>query len=139
MQQQRQRAEAEAAVDDLAAGGVRDALEDRLDAINDPITVPPVNDADANGVEDTAAEQAATALVEDAEAAQEAAEELLAELQEDGLITPAEQAQLQAAADAAAEARAEAEAAVDDLAAGGVRDALEDRLDAINDQSRYHR
>ena len=120
-------------MDDLAAGGVRDALEDRLDAINDPITVPPVNDADANGVEDTAAEQAATALVEDAEAAQEAAEELLAELQEDGLITPAEQAQLQAAADAAAEARAEAEAAVDDLAAGGVRDALEDRLDAIND------
>ena len=76
----------------------------RLSAINDPITVPPVNDADANGVEDTAAEQAATALVEDAEAAQEAAEELLAELQEDGLITPAEQAQLQAAADAAAEA-----------------------------------
>ena len=127
------RAEAEAAVNDLAAGGVRDALEDRLDAINDPITVPPVNDADANGVEDTAAEQAATALVEDAEAAQEAAEELLAELQEDGLITPAEQAQLQAAADAAAEARAEAEAAVNDLAAGGVRDALEDRLDAIND------
>ncbi|MEB5930101.1 type I secretion C-terminal target domain-containing protein [Acinetobacter schindleri] len=120
-------------MNDLAAGGVRDALEDRLDAINDPITVPPVNDADANGVEDTAAEQAATALVEDAEAAQEAAEELLAELQEDGLITPAEQAQLQAAADAAAEARAEAEAAVNDLAAGGVRDALEDRLDAIND------
>ena len=70
MQQQRQRAEAEAAVDDLAAGGVQDALEDRLDAINDPITVPPVNDADANGVEDTAAERAATALVEEAEAAQ---------------------------------------------------------------------
>ena len=63
-----------------------------------------MNDADANGVEDTAAEQAATALVEDAGSSTRSCRRLLAELQEGRLITPAEQAQLQAAADAAAEA-----------------------------------
>ncbi|MEK5764435.1 GA-like domain-containing protein, partial [Acinetobacter junii] len=86
---------AQDAVNALPAGTDRDGLQGRLDSLVD-IVVPPVNDADSDGVEDTAAEQAATALVEEAEAAQEAAEELLAELQEDGLITPAEQAQLQA-------------------------------------------
>ncbi|ATO19676.1 hypothetical protein BS636_08430 [Acinetobacter sp. LoGeW2-3] len=122
---------AQDAVNALPDGSDKDRLQDRLDDLNDPIIVPPVNDADADGVEDTVEEQAATALVEEAEAAQKAAEDLLAELQEDGLITPAEQAQLQAAADAAAEAKSVAEAAVNDLTAGGVRDALEGRLDVL--------
>ncbi|MEK5768336.1 GA-like domain-containing protein, partial [Acinetobacter schindleri] len=80
---------AQDAVNALPAGTDRDGLQGRLDSLVD-IVVPPVNDADSDGVEDTVAEQAATVLVEGAEAAQEAAEDLLAELQEDGLITPAE-------------------------------------------------
>ncbi|WP_422842204.1 GA-like domain-containing protein, partial [Acinetobacter variabilis] len=50
-------------------------------------------------------------------AAQEAAEDLLAELQEDDLIAPAEHPQLQQAVDAVADATAAVETAVDDLGA----------------------
>ena len=66
----------------------------------------------------------------------EAAEELLAELQEDR-NPPAEQAQLQAAADAGS--RAEAEAGGGWLAAGGVRDAGRSLQMQSTIQSRYHR
>src|SRR5690606_40562630 len=50
----------------LPDSAAKDGLQDRLDAINDPITVPAVNDADGNGIVDDIA-----AAVADAEARSE--------------------------------------------------------------------
>src|SRR5690606_9111295 len=58
---------------------------------------------------------AAEVLIKDAEDKQKAAEDLLNELQKDGLITPEEQAQIRDAVDVAAEAKDKAQDAVDEL------------------------
>ncbi|WP_168383367.1 BapA/Bap/LapF family prefix-like domain-containing protein, partial [Acinetobacter indicus] len=67
---------AQDAVTALPESADKEELQDRLDAINDPITVPPVNDADGNGIDD--AFEAAEALVTDAENAHQAAEDVIA-------------------------------------------------------------
>ncbi|WP_216069315.1 GA-like domain-containing protein, partial [Acinetobacter ursingii] len=94
----------------------KDALDLRLDALTDPvITVPAVNDADGNGVIDSADGAAATAAVVAAEQAYQDAKDALTTANTDGLINPAEKAALeQAKADAEA-AKAAAQAKVDAL------------------------
>jgi hypothetical protein len=79
------------------------------------ITVPAVNDADGNGVLDSADVAAATAAVVAAEQAYQDAKDALTTANTDGLINPAEKAALeQAKADAEA-AKAAAQAKVDAL------------------------
>ncbi|WP_252719356.1 GA-like domain-containing protein, partial [Acinetobacter ursingii] len=94
----------------------KDALDLRLDALTDPvITVPAVNDADGNGVIDSADVAAAPAAVVAAEQAYQDAKDALTTANTDGLINPAEKAALeQAKADAEA-AKAAAQAKVDAL------------------------
>ncbi|WP_213064205.1 GA-like domain-containing protein, partial [Acinetobacter indicus] len=79
----------------------KEGLQGRLDDLI-PLTAPAVTDADGNGKDD--AVEAAEALVTDAENAHQAAEDVIAGAQEDGLITPAEQQAIQDAVDAATEA-----------------------------------
>ncbi|WP_329414755.1 BapA/Bap/LapF family large adhesin [Acinetobacter indicus] len=122
---------AQDAVTALPESADTEELQDRLDAINDPITVPPVNDADGNGIDD--AFEAAEALVTDAENAHQAAEDVIAGAQEDGLISPAEQQAIQDAVDAATEAEQTAQDAVTALPESTDKDGLQDRLDALTD------
>ncbi|UNW10253.1 BapA prefix-like domain-containing protein [Acinetobacter indicus] len=122
---------AQDAVTALPESADKEELQDRLDAINDPITVPPVNDADGNGIDD--AFEAAEALVTDAENAHQAAEDVIAGAQEDGLISPAEQQAIQDAVDAATEAEQTAQDAVTALPESTDKDGLQDRLDALTD------
>ena len=99
------------------------------------ITVPAVNDADGNGVIDSADVAAATAAVVAAEQAYQAAKDALTTANTDGLINPAEKAALeQAKADAEA-AKAAAQAKVDALPSTEqtAKDALDLRLDALTD------
>ncbi|WP_252719359.1 GA-like domain-containing protein, partial [Acinetobacter ursingii] len=107
-----------------------------LDALTDPvITVPAVNDADGNGVIDSADVAAATAAVVAAEQAYQDAKDALTTANTDGLIHPAEKAALeQAKADAEA-AKAAAQAKVDALPSTEqtAKDALDLRLDALTD------
>ncbi|PNZ24673.1 hypothetical protein CD122_10790, partial [Staphylococcus rostri] len=81
------------------------------------IEIPEVNDADANGVADDVDAQRADAekAVEEAKAADQAAKDALAKAEEDGLITPAEKAELEAAAQEAADKKAAAEEKVNAL------------------------
>ncbi|WP_252719332.1 GA-like domain-containing protein, partial [Acinetobacter ursingii] len=113
-----------------------DALDLRLDALTDPvITVPAVNDADGNGVIDSADVAAATAAVVAAEQAYQDAKDALTTANTDGLIHPAEKAALeQAKADAEA-AKAAAQGLVDALPSTEqtAKDALDLRLDALTD------
>ncbi|WP_444978832.1 GA-like domain-containing protein, partial [Acinetobacter ursingii] len=112
------KAAAQAKVDALPSTEqtAKDALDLRLDALTDPvITVPAVNDADGNGVIDSADVAAATAAVVAAEQAYQDAKDALTTANTDGLINPAEKAALeQAKADAEA-AKAAAQAKVDAL------------------------
>src|SRR5690606_38256840 len=106
-------------------------FQERLDAL-EPITVPEVTDSNGNGIDDadTAAEAAAE-LGTEAETAQQAAENLLAGLQKDGLITPEERQQIQDAADAEAEAKDTAQDAVTALPESADKEELQDRLDNL--------
>ncbi|PNZ29865.1 hypothetical protein CD122_01295, partial [Staphylococcus rostri] len=81
------------------------------------IEIPEVNDADANGVADDVDAQRADAekAVEEAKTADQTAKDALAKAEEDGLITPAEKAELEAAAQEAADKKAAAEDKVNAL------------------------
>ncbi|RDP55913.1 hypothetical protein C4A50_02572 [Escherichia coli] len=107
-------------------------LQDRVDAL-DGIQVPEVNDQDGNGRADDLDVAAATAAVEAAEAADQAAKDKLAELNADNLITPEEKAQLEAAKQNADTLKEEANSAVqalpDTVAEKGD---LQDRVDALD-------
>ncbi|WP_374757675.1 LPXTG cell wall anchor domain-containing protein [Staphylococcus sp. 17KM0847] len=70
-------------------------LVDRLAEVN-PVAVPAVTDANDNGKADTADLALAEEAVAKAEAAEKAAEDKLAEVNEDGVVTPAEQAEVEA-------------------------------------------
>ncbi|GDN69026.1 hypothetical protein BvCmsKSP091_00515 [Escherichia coli] len=95
--------------------------------------VPEVNDQDGNGRADDLDVAAATAAVEAAEAADQAAKDKLAELNADNLITPEEKAQLEAAKQNADTLKEEANSAVqalpDTVAEKGD---LQDRVDALD-------
>nr|WP_180103265.1 BapA/Bap/LapF family large adhesin [Acinetobacter sp. YH12133] len=108
----------------------KDGLQGRLDDLI-PLTAPVVTDADGNGIDD--AFEAAEALVTDAENAHQAAEDVIAGAQEDGLISPAEQQAIQDAVDAATEAEQTAQDAVTALPESTDKDGLQDRLDALTD------
>src|SRR5690554_3532885 len=121
------------ALPDTAADTKAD-LQDRLDGLTD-ITIPAVNDADADGVEDTAQVAAAEAAVADAEAAYAAADQALANANADGLITPAEVTDLEQAkadAQAAKDAAQSLVTALPDTAADTQTD-LQGRLDGLTD------
>ena len=121
---------AQDAVTALPESADKEELQDRLDNL-EGIGVPPVTDADGNGKDD--AVEAAEALVTDAENAHQAAEDVIAGAQEDGLISPAEQQAIQDAVDAATEAEQTAQDAVTALAESTDKDGLQDRLDALTD------
>uniref|UniRef100_UPI0013150754 GA-like domain-containing protein n=2 Tax=Acinetobacter indicus TaxID=756892 RepID=UPI0013150754 len=121
---------AQDAVTALPESADKEELQDRLDNL-EGIRVPPVTDADGNGKDD--AVEAAEALVTDAENAHQAAEDVIAGAQEDGLITPAEQQAIQDAVDAATEAEQTAQDAVTALPESTDKDGLQDRLDALTD------
>ncbi|MCS4487335.1 GA-like domain-containing protein, partial [Staphylococcus americanisciuri] len=91
---------------------VRETKDTLTEALNglDGIAVPEVNDADGNGVADDVDAQRTEAekAVEEAKAADQAAKDALAKAEEDGLITPAEKTQLEAAQKEAADKKAEA-------------------------------
>ncbi len=95
--------------------------------------VPEVNDQDGNGRADDLDVAAATAAVEAAEAADQAAKDKLAELNADNLITPEEKAQMEAAKQNADTLKEEANSAVqalpDTVAEKGD---LQDRVDALD-------
>ncbi|WP_309306414.1 GA-like domain-containing protein [Staphylococcus rostri] len=98
---------------------VKDQKDNLTETLNglDGITVPEVNDADANGVADDvdAQREDAEKAVEEAKTADQAAKDALAKAEEDGLITPAEKAELEAAAQEAADKKAAAEEKVNAL------------------------
>ncbi|WP_206168198.1 GA-like domain-containing protein, partial [Staphylococcus microti] len=94
----------------------KDGLTETLNGL-DGITVPAVNDKDSNGVADDVDAQRAEAekAVEAAKQADQAAKDALAKANEDGLITPAEKAELEAAQKEAADKKATAEDKVNAL------------------------
>ncbi|UXR78491.1 LPXTG cell wall anchor domain-containing protein [Staphylococcus sp. IVB6227] len=83
------------------------------------ITIPKVNDSDANGVDDEvdAQRDAAKAAVEEAKVADQAAKDALAELSKDGLITPEEKKGLEKLQQAAVDKKTEATDKVEALPA----------------------
>ncbi|MCL6249427.1 hypothetical protein M5F00_16420, partial [Acinetobacter sp. ANC 4945] len=93
---------AQNAVDALDPGTAKDDLQDRLDNLTD-IVIPPVTDADGNGIDDAVDAQIADAeaAVKAAEDAYQAAEDALADAESNGLITPTEKAALEDALKAA--------------------------------------
>ncbi|WP_431605735.1 GA-like domain-containing protein [Acinetobacter schindleri] len=131
---------AQDAVNTLPAGTDKEGLQDRLDDLVD-IVVPPVNDANENGIDDGDLEaEAAAELVAAAEAARAEQQEILdglTDADDNGLITPEEYAQaeerleeLQGIIDVAKELAQNAVTGLDDCPA---KDTLQDRLDAIED------
>ena len=77
--------------------------------------------------------KAADNLVIEAEAAHQAAEDLITDAATDGFVTAEEQQAIQNAVDAATAAEQAAQAAVTGLAAGADQEALQDRLDNLTD------
>src|SRR5690606_15020474 len=124
---------AQDAVDELPEGADKDRLQDRLDDLNDPIIVPPVNDADGNGIDD--AIDVVEDLVAAAEQAYRDAADALEAAVDDDLITPTEQAALEGALEAAQKAKTDAQSAVNALPAEAQEaiDGFQDRLDALTD------
>ncbi|WP_430623027.1 GA-like domain-containing protein, partial [Acinetobacter amyesii] len=130
---------AQKAVDALKDSTEKDDLQDRLDNLTD-IVIPPVTDADGNGIDDTVDAQIADAeaAVKAAEDAYQAAEDALEEANANGLITPTEKAELEEALKAAQDAKDAAQDAVDALpsapaAVQDAKDGFQDRIDALTD------
>ncbi|NHC05068.1 BapA prefix-like domain-containing protein, partial [Acinetobacter sp. 187] len=115
---QQAKADAQAAVGALPAEvqEVIDDFQERLDALTD-IVIPAVNDANNNGIDDSTEDPLTLAedLVDAVEQAHQAAENVIADAQKDGLITPAEQQAIQDAVDAANKAEKTAQDAVNAL------------------------
>ncbi|MGW8019327.1 GA-like domain-containing protein [Staphylococcus shinii] len=109
----------------------KDTLQSRLDQI-DSVTVPEVNDQDANGVLDTEqlskAEEAITAV----EQAKKAVDNKLAEITSDNLINPSEKAELDQLIEALEIAKTNASEKLNDVPNGTIgKDALQTRLNQI--------
>ncbi|MGJ7589366.1 GA-like domain-containing protein [Staphylococcus shinii] len=109
----------------------KDTLQSRLDQI-DSVTVPEVNDQDANGVLDTEqlskAEEAITAV----EQAKKAVDNKLAEITSDNLINPSEKAELDQLIEALEIAKTNASDKLNDVPNGTIgKDALQTRLNQI--------
>ncbi|WP_432720985.1 GA-like domain-containing protein [Staphylococcus shinii] len=109
----------------------KDGLQTRLDQIGS-VTLPEVNDQDANGVLDTEqlskAEEAITAV----EQAKKAVDNKLAEITSDNLINPSEKAELDQLIEALEIAKTNASEKLNDVPNGTIgKDALQTRLDQI--------
>ncbi|OTG80460.1 hypothetical protein B9T33_08495 [Acinetobacter sp. ANC 5054] len=119
-----------------AVQDAKDGFQDRIDALTD-ITIPAVNDANENGIDDSTENPVdlATDLVEAAEDAYQAAADALTEANTDGLITPEEKAELEDALKDAQDAKDAAQDAVDALPDSADKDGLQDRIDALTDIS----
>ncbi|WP_440857575.1 GA-like domain-containing protein, partial [Staphylococcus shinii] len=110
----------------------KDTLQSRLDQI-DSVTLPEVNDQDANGVLDTEqlskAEEAITAV----EKAKKAVDNKLAETTSDGLVNPSEKAELDQLIQSLETAKAEALTKLNNVPDGTTGKAeLQTRLDQID-------
>ncbi|PNZ81953.1 GA-like domain-containing protein, partial [Staphylococcus microti] len=109
-------------------------LQTRLDNVN-PVASPEVNDKDANGITDAndAKLKLADDLVKAAEKAEKEAEDKLAEVTKDGLVTPAEKALIDEANAKVEAAKKAAQTALDDIPAGiEGKVELQERLDNVN-------
>ncbi|WP_242259004.1 GA-like domain-containing protein, partial [Streptococcus thoraltensis] len=125
---------ATALVDKLPDGDSKTALKDRLGKVT-PSEVT-VNDADSNGKADSqdkqeAALAAAEAAVKAAEAAAKAGQDKKAEVEKDGLVTPAEKTAVDNLNKATADKKTAATALVDKLPDGDSKTALKDRLGKV--------
>ncbi|WP_442487882.1 GA-like domain-containing protein, partial [Gallibacterium anatis] len=147
---------AEEALKNLPKDKEQEALKERLDAVNpieipenggnpstdpEPTTPPDSTDNQGNagkdkpnvgGQDKDPALENAEKLVKEAEAAEKAAEDKLAALNGDKLITPAEAEELTALNDALEKAKTKAEEAVKGLPDGEEKTALEGRLAEVN-------
>ncbi|PNZ80506.1 LPXTG cell wall anchor domain-containing protein, partial [Staphylococcus microti] len=126
---------AQTALDDIPAGiEGKVELQERLDNVN-PVASPEINDANANGISDEndAKLKLADDLVKAAEKAEKEAEDKLAEVMKDGLVTPAEKALIDKANAKVDAAKKAAQTALDDIPAGiEGRVGLQERLDKVH-------
>ncbi|SEL99314.1 GA-like domain-containing protein, partial [Acinetobacter sp. DSM 11652] len=123
-------------VDNLVDGEAKSDLQDRLDDLVDE-ELPAINDQNGDGVPDDL-EQAlldAEEAVANAEQAYEALKDLILEKNENGLITPAERAELDQAKEAFESAKALAETKTNLLpeSVQSQKDALQERLEDLVD------
>ena len=124
------KAAAQAAIDTLPAAYQKD-LQLQLDAINE-ITLPTVNDQDNNQIDDhtDALKAAVQDLIDEAKRAHEAAQQQLESIQQDQLVTPKEQSELNQQVNYAKTAKHYAQKAVD-MIAENLRPEFQPQLDAL--------
>ncbi|UZD15783.1 hypothetical protein OLL86_09855 [Gallibacterium anatis] len=121
---------AEKAVNALPDGDVKDGFNGRLGDV-DTVTVPPVTDANNDGVKDSDA-AAAEAAVKAAEDAEKAAEDKLAEINADKVVSQEEADALKALNDDVTAKKEAAEKAVNALPDGDVKDGFNGRLGDVD-------
>ncbi|WP_440858689.1 GA-like domain-containing protein, partial [Staphylococcus shinii] len=110
----------------------KDGLQTRLDRI-DSVTVPEVNDQDANGVLDTEQLSKAEEAIEAVEEAKKAVDNKLSEITADGLVNPSEKAELDQLIGALETAKADASTKLSSVPNGTTgKDTLQSRLDQID-------
>ncbi len=126
------KAAAQAQIDALPAAYQKE-LQLQLDAINE-ITLPTVNDRDNNHIDDhtDALKAAVQALIDEAKHANEKAQQQLETIQQDQLITPKEQFELNNQANYAKTAKHYAQKAVD-MIAESLRPEFQTQLDALKE------
>ncbi|WP_222704242.1 GA-like domain-containing protein, partial [Staphylococcus nepalensis] len=106
-------------------------LQTRLNQIGS-VTVPEVNDQDANGVLDTEQLSEAERAIEAVEEAKKAADNKLSEITSDNLVNPSEKTELDKLIEALETAKAEASTKLNDVPNGTTgKDELQTRLDQI--------
>ncbi|WP_440857971.1 GA-like domain-containing protein, partial [Staphylococcus shinii] len=109
----------------------KDGLQTRLDRI-DSVTVPEVNDQDANGVLDTEQLSKAEEAIEAVEEAKKAAANKLSEITSDNLVNPNEKAELEELIEALETAKANASEKLNNVPNGTTgKDGLQTRLNQI--------
>ncbi|PTI66181.1 hypothetical protein BU110_07305, partial [Staphylococcus shinii] len=110
----------------------KDGLQTRLDQIGS-VTVPEVNDQDANGVLDTEQLSKAEEAIEAAEEAKKAADNKLSEITSDNLVNPSEKAELDKLIETLETAKVEASTKLNNVPNGTTgKDGLQTRLGEID-------
>ncbi|WP_201546908.1 GA-like domain-containing protein [Psychrobacter lutiphocae] len=122
---------AQQAIDALDPSAGKDTLQGNLDAVNG-VDVPAANDANEDGLDDATA-KAIQDLIDEAKAAEEAANKALEDAKgEDGLITPTEQQAIEKANQAVADAKDKAQQEINKLDPSKGKETLQGNLDAVN-------
>ncbi len=102
-----------------------------MDQIGGGVDVPEVTDKDGDGVDDATA-KAIQDLINEAKAAEEAANKALEDAKgEDGLITPTEQQAIEKANQAVADAKDKAQQEINKLDPSKGKETLQGNLDAV--------